>query len=200
MPLIRKQKLDNDTWLALWQMTEPVELMPGPLHVDPSLFTSPRRKKEKLTEYLLLKELTGDDSLVIRHNEDGAPFVDGFFISISHTEGWAAMILSKTRHVGIDIEYVSERVNRVVSRFIREDEQQATLAERLINWCAKEAVYKFFTEQHLEFHEMCLQPYTQEARGDVVVENLRIKTQVTVSYEVNDSYVLAYLMSNSFFL
>ncbi len=195
MPLIRKQKLDadNNTWLALWQMSESLEQLPVSSQVDLSAFPSLRRKKEKLTEYLLLKELTGEESLVIRHNDDGAPFVDGYFISLSHTEGWAAMILSKSHRVVIDIEYVSERVNRVASRFIREDEQQATLAERLINWCSKETVYKFFTEQHLEFHEMRLQPYSQEAEGNVLVENLRQRAQVSVNYEVNNDFVLAYL-------
>lgn len=195
MPLIRKQRIDESTWLALWQMTESVEQMPEPAQVDLSAFTSLRRKKEKLTEYLLLKDLTDDDSLVVRHNEDGALFVDGYYLSLSHTEGWAAMILSKNHRVGVDIEYVSERVNRVASRFIREDEQQESLTERLINWCAKEAVYKFFTEQHLEFHEMRLLPYLQEKEGNVVVENLKQQVQVTVSYEVTDDYVLAYLRS-----
>lgn len=70
MPLIRKQKLEPDTWLALWQMTEAVDQLPAPASVDLSPLHSPRRKKETLTEYLLLKALTGDDSLVIRHNED----------------------------------------------------------------------------------------------------------------------------------
>ena len=193
MPLIRKQKLEPDTWLALWQMTEAVDQLSAPASVDLSPLRSPRRKKETLTEYLLLKALTGDDSLVIRHNEDGAPLVDGYFVSLSHTEGWAAMMLSRSHRVGVDIEYVSERVNRVASRFIRDDEQQSTLAERLITWCAKEAVYKYFTEQHLEFHEMRLLPYDQEEAGEVTVENLRQQVRVNISYEVSNSYVLAYL-------
>lgn len=207
MPLIKKQRLDEGTWLALWQMTEALEQLPAPAHVDLSAFHSPRRKRETLTEYLLLKELTeafkeltvdlkeptDDPRLVIRHNEDGAPLVDGYHISLSHTEGWAAMILSETHKVGVDIEYVSERVNRVASRFIRWDEQQSTLAERLIAWCAKEAVYKFFTEQHLEFDEMRLLPYSPQEAGEVIVENLRQQVRVAVVYEVNDCYVLAYV-------
>ena len=193
MPLIRKQKLEPDTWLALWQMTEAVDQLSAPASVDLSPLRSPRRKKETLTEYLLLKALTGDDSLVIRHNEDGAPLVDGYCVSLSHTEGWAAMMISRSHRVGVDIEYVSERVNRVASRFIRDDEQQSTLAERLITWCAKEAVYKYFTEQHLEFHEMRLLPYDQEEAGEVTVENLRQQVRVNISYEVSNSYVLAYL-------
>lgn len=206
MPLIKKQRLDEGTWLALWQMTEALEQLPAPAHVDLSAFHSPRRKRETLTEYLLLKELTeafkeltvdlkeptDDPRLVIRHNEDGAPLVDGYHISLSHTEGWAAMILSETHKVGVDIEYVSERVNRVASRFIRWDEQQSTLAERLIAWCAKEAVYKFFTEQHLEFDEMRLLPYSPQ-EGEVTVENLRQQVRVAVAYEVNDRFVLAYV-------
>ena len=60
-------------------------------------------------------------------------------------------------------------------------------------FAAKEAVYKYFTEQHLEFHEMRLLPYAQKEAGEVTVENLRQQVRVNISYEVSNSYVLAYL-------
>lgn len=193
MPLTRKQRLDDDSWLAVWKMDEPLDSLPRPRQVDLSQYKS-QRLREKLTEYALLSELAGQDSLVIDHDEDGAPLVEGFHISISHTKGWAAMILSKCHRSGVDIEYVSDRVNRIVSRFMRDDEPQDTLNERIISWCAKEAAYKYYHEQRLGFLDMRLLPFTPQETGTAHLVNLRQGETKAVNYEVNKEFALVYIM------
>lgn len=193
MPLTRKQRLDDDSWLAVWKMDEPLDSLPRPRQVDLSQYKW-QRLREKLTEYALLSELAGQDGLVIDHDEDGAPLVEGFHISISHTKGWAAMILSKCHRSGVDIEYVSDRVNRIVSRFMRDDEPQDTLNERIITWCAKEAAYKYYHEQHLGFLDMRLLPFTPQETGTAYLVNLRQGETKAVNYEVNKEFALVYIM------
>lgn len=192
MPLTRRQKLDDGSWLAIWKMDEPLDSIPRPAQVDLSQYHG-QRLREKLTEYLLLAELTNRDALVIDHDEDGAPLVEGFYISISHTRGWAAMTLSKCHKNGVDIEYVSDRVDKVVSRFMRDDEKQDTLKGRLITWCAKEAAYKYYHEQHLRLLEMQLLPFTPQETGVAQLRNLRQGENTTVNYETNWDFVLAYI-------
>ncbi len=192
MPLTRKQRLDDGSWLAVWKMDEPLDSLPRPRQVDLSQYKT-QRLREKLTEYVLLSELANQDGLVIGHDEDGAPLVEGFNVSISHTKGWAAMILSKWHRSGVDIEYVSDRVNKIVSRFMRDDEPQDTLNERIITWCAKEAAYKYYHEQHLGFLEMRLLPFTQQETGTANLVNLRQGETKTVNYEVNKDFVLVYI-------
>lgn len=192
MPLTRKQRLDDGSWLAIWKMDEPLDNLPRPAQVDLGQYHG-QRLREKLTEYLLLAELANQDDLVIDHDEDGAPLVEGFNVSISHTKGWAAMILSKCHRNGIDIEYVSERVNKVVARFMRDDEPQDTLKGRIITWCAKEAAYKYYHEQHLGLLEMQLMPFTPQETGRAQLRNLRQGETATVNYEANGEYVLVYI-------
>ncbi len=192
MPLTRKQRLDDGSWLAVWKMDDPLDSLPRPRQVDLSQYKT-QRLREKLTEYVLLSELANQDGLVIDHDEDGAPLVEGFNVSISHTKGWAAMILSKWHRSGVDIEYVSDRVNKIVSRFMRDDEPQDTLNERIITWCAKEAAYKYYHEQHLGFLEMRLLPFTQQETGTAHMVNLRQGETKTVNYEVNKDFVLVYI-------
>lgn len=192
MPLTRKQRLDDGSWLAVWKMDEPLDSLPRPRQVDLSQYKT-QRLREKITEYVLLSELANQDGLVIDHDEDGAPLVEGFNISISHTKGWAAMILSKWHRSGVDIEYVSDRVNKIVSRFMRDDEPQDTLNERIITWCAKEAAYKYYHEQHLGFLEMRLLPFTQQETGTAHLVNLRQGETKKVIYEVNEDFVLVYI-------
>lgn len=192
MPLTRKQRLDDGSWLAIWKMDEPLDSLPRPRQVDLSQYKG-QRLREKLTEYVLLGELTRQDDLVIDHDEDGAPVVKKYQISISHTKGWAAMILSKHHRNGIDIEYMSDRVNKIASRFMRNDEQQATPKGRLITWCAKEAAYKYYHEQHLGLLEMRLLPFTAQEKGVVQLENLRQGGGININYEANDDFVMTFI-------
>ena len=96
----------------------------------------------------VLTEMLGYEPLV-EHNEDGKPMIEGYHISISHTLGYVAVILSRDYEVGVDIEYVSDRVNRISSRFLRDDEVFPGTTDKLIAWCAKETMYKLFSSEHL---------------------------------------------------
>ncbi|MDR2470323.1 MAG: 4'-phosphopantetheinyl transferase superfamily protein [Tannerella sp.] len=113
-----------------------------------SSYKSDSRKAEWLAVRLLLKALTGAETTVA-YRPDGSPFLPdlSFHISISHTKGYAAVLLHPDRPVGIDIEYCSERIRRVTSRFL--DGRELTLlgknpstASLLICWSAKETVFK----------------------------------------------------------
>lgn len=193
MPLIRIDNLDNQgTRLALWQMTESVDELLRPKVEDLSDIHAETRLKEKLTEYSLLYALTSRDDLLIKHNAAGQPILDDCYISISHTRGWAAMLLSDKNRVGVDIEYYSDRVNRVADRFIRQDEQNTDLEHRLVNWSAKETVYKMFSEEDLQYFEMRLLSFDISGSGIVTVEDLKLTKSINVKYILNKDYVLTY--------
>lgn len=90
----------------------------------------------------------------LAHNADGKPVIDGYEISISHTRGLAAVMLAKGHRVGVDVEYDSPRVGKIASRFLRPDENAPTLRLQLLHWCAKEAVFKLFSEHDLTYQQM----------------------------------------------
>ena len=84
---------------------------------------SNKRKQEWLSVRLLLKQLAGPDALIDYH-ENGAPTLKNnpYHISISHTTGFAAIILSKNENPGIDIEYNSARAWRLREKYLGEKE------------------------------------------------------------------------------
>lgn len=200
MPLIKISKLSSGSLLGLWQMSETIEqlllLYPslGSLYISISQLGSKSRIIEKLCVQALLQEMTGKEDVKVCHNADGRPFLEGWHISISHTKGFAAVILSKINEVAIDIEYISDRVSKIASRFIREDEQSDGLTYQLINWCAKETVYKYYSAQHLDFFDMRLHAITSSTSvGKVCVDNLKTQVSVAVNFVVTDDYVLTYI-------
>lgn len=194
MPLIRIDSIGENARLALWKMSERVEELPHPNHIDLTAFRSASRLKEKLTTYALIKELTGLDSLELSYASSGKPLLDGFEISISHTIGWAVVVLSRNTPVAVDIEYRSDRVTRITDRFIRADEDKSSVDIQLINWSAKETMYKLFSEEQLQFHEMRLQQFTSSNAGKIRVEDLKYPKTIEVEYILNADYVLTWAL------
>jgi phosphopantetheinyl transferase (holo-ACP synthase) len=76
--------------------------------------------------------------------ENGKPFIGSQFLGISHSNDKVVVCWSE-ENFGLDIQYVEEKIHRIASKFINDNELQfATNAEFLtLIWSAKEAVFKF---------------------------------------------------------
>ena len=196
--------------LGLWQMDESPEqlfdLYPHFLPYRSSLddkYKNDGRKLEFLAIRALMYEMlrvngaskgllshAGD----FTHNEQGKPLFRGYHVSISHTKGYAALILSKKSEVAVDIEYMSDRVERIASKFLRKDERADSLDAKLVHWCAKETVFKLFSEENLLFEDMRVKPFDTMADWACDVENLKSGKTARVDFELAMDFVLTYSM------
>ena len=196
--------------LGLWQMDESPEqlfdLYPHLLPYRSSLddkYKNDGRKLEFLAIRALMYEMlrvngaskgllshAGD----FTHNGQGKPLFRGYHVSISHTKGYAALILSKKSEVAVDIEYMSDRVERIASKFLRKDEQADSLDSKLVHWCAKETVFKLFSEENLLFEEMRVKPFDTMSDWACDVENLKSGKKARVDFELAMDFVLTYSM------
>lgn len=197
MPVIRDEFCEDDVRLCIWHIIETAEELPQPRNVDLSNIRSIARKREILAVYALLSYMTGRDDLLIEYDERGKPQIQGWYLGISHTKGWAALILSKRRCVAVDIEYKSDRVAKVVPRFMRPDEKTDNLLCQLVSWSAKETVYKLLSAENLQYYEMRLKPFEPLTKGRLEVENLKNEGSIVVDYELNEDYVLTYASLDS---
>ena len=143
------------------------------------------RQAEEDGVHCVLTEMLGYEPL-IEHNEDGKPMIEGYHISISHTLGYVAVILSRDYEVGVDIEYVSDRVNRISSRFVRDDEVFADTKDKLIAWCAKETMYKLFSSEHLALKDIKVDPQSG------LVTNMKRNITLQFQCECSSKYILTY--------
>ncbi len=191
MPLTTIRPLSDDLKLGLWHITENVAELPCPAFLDLSGIHSEMRKKEQLVSYQLLHAMTGRVDMEIKHDAAGRPLIEDYQISLSHTRGWAAMILSKHHRVGVDVEYMSDRVNKVVNRFIRPDEERDGLEKRLVSWCAKEALYKLRSTEDLQYFDMRLHHFSL-SDDYVVADDMRLGDTVSIHFECTPNYVLTW--------
>ena len=153
---------------------------------------SQTRRLERLAVAALLESMFGQ-AVPVEHNDAGRPFLDnGYEIGISHTRGYAVVIVSKKHNVAVDMEYMNDRVMRIARRFLREDESLTTVKELLLCWCAKETLYKLHSDDRLAFQEMRTHGIRNDGNleGRFTIDNLKRGITVEMSYLSTQSYIL----------
>ena len=198
MPLMCEKTVGEGCRLALWRITESVDEFMSMASLAAFAdevclrYRADRRRCEVLAVRALLNHLVGEQ-VALLHNADGCPSLsDGQWVSISHTKGYAAVIVSTTMPVAVDIEFQSERVNKVVGRLLRADEQATTLRERMLVWCAKETMYKLFSSDHLELCQMRVAHIKGNMEGTLVAEHLPKGMAVEMNYALGADFTLVY--------
>jgi phosphopantetheinyl transferase (holo-ACP synthase) len=113
----------------------------------------PRTQLQRYASRLLLAEMLGQMPEVLK-DEHGKPLLPNhpFDISISHTEGFAAILLG-TGKLGVDVQHYKPNVLKVRDRFLDENEQLLAqdIETTTLFWAAKEAIYKYNALPGLDF-------------------------------------------------
>jgi hypothetical protein len=197
MPLLSVEKINPHTTLLLWKITETEEQLKGqlPENVLKTIvyknYKSSSRRIEVMATYALLLSFLKIPSVVVHHKSNGQPLLDGFYISISHTNGYACVLLSTQNMVAIDIEYHSDRIARIRSKFLRNDEAFNSIDQLLVVWSAKETLYKYFSADDLMFDEMKVESISKSSLSMI---NLKTNEKIKVFYSLTSDYVLTYII------
>lgn len=165
MPIVWSKKMGDDTELAIWKISESAGELYRQLQLndDEKLFYAGlnhgKRNLHWLGSRVLLRTLI-NTSLYIdcQLDENNKPYLVNFpyEISITHSNDMAAVILSKGRRAGIDIEKMSDKINRIAERFMSRPEldfiKEETRIEQLYAcWGAKESLFKLYGKGNLPF-------------------------------------------------
>lgn len=217
MALFLENKSDNLYW-AVWKMEESPEVLLSLLPErrrevclqEMQRFVSERRKLEWLSVRVLLYSMLQEDK-EIAYSPEGKPLMadNSSFISISHTKGYVAVILSYVHPVGIDIEQYGQRVHRVADRYIRSDErvevgcvadmplnQDDKTWSLLLHWSAKETIFKRMENPDADLRKLRLSHFIPQEKGlfhvqEFVTESQRI---YSVGYHICADFVLTWTL------
>ncbi len=210
MPHIDTFTTEQSVVIIVWQLTETLSQLQElwgctPLPFNTSSITSERRQCEILATRLLLRHYYGRD-IELHHHHNGAPYIDGENISISHCNSHIAIALHPYRYVGVDIEDLGERAVRSATRFLSVDEyatlpDMATLIDSLparivatnLAWSIKEAVYKIYPTA-VEFRrDIILAPLTNIPTGTIEVHLPKLNKTVSAHYTLYNRCSLAWV-------
>lgn len=165
MGIAYRKKVDSDTEFALWKIEENAEELYHQLQLDEEekafvqkLSNSKRYLHWLGTRVLLRKMLNTEEYIDCKVDAHGKPYLTSipYHISLSHSFDYAAVMIGKNKPVGIDIEKIDRKVERIAQKFMRPEELAFIKPEHRIKqlyacWCAKEAVYKCYGRKEVSF-------------------------------------------------
>lgn len=171
MPIFFQHQINDSTRLGIWKIEETEEFFKGnvPQHRD---VTHPHKRLQHLAGRFLLQFLFPDFPYeLIRIADTRKPFLpdEQYHFSISHCGDYAAAIVSREKRVGIDIELVSPRIDRLAGKFLAIEEegffsedylhflQQWNMEKKVrlefltLIWSSKEAIFKWYGDGEMDF-------------------------------------------------
>lgn len=162
-----------------------------------------RRLLEVLAVRRALKELFYGEEQEVVYDEHGRPSLKAGkpYISISHTHGYAAVISSDVP-VGIDIERIGNRVEKVVSHFLKQEElvtlalySEAVPALHLA-WSAKEAAFKILGQEYYDLQHLTTISHINVAQKTMSLNVEGRQQPLVVHYDYTEDYVLAWVQDD----
>jgi 4'-phosphopantetheinyl transferase len=171
-----------------------------------------RKKLEKLAGKLLFRKLTGW-ALTIEKDNNGKPFFkdSDLHLSLSHSGDYVAGIISE-RPVGIDIQYLTLKLERVAPRVMNENklknlDPNNRLEHLHVYWGAKEALYKAYGQKGLDFKKhIIIEPFSdmvidEKAQAIKITEGSVLKDnqehRFNIFYKKIKNYILVYAIERS---
>jgi phosphopantetheinyl transferase len=197
VPLHTKKHIKNGI-VALWHITENKEQLQAML---PQTWLDKLDLSKVSTHNLaarVLAHYVSPDFAPLEKDAYGKPYFDSedHKISITHAGEYAAFIQTEKRECGIDMEEITERVRRIQSKFVREDEEPF-LAEDLKGlfavWCAKETMYKYYGLKALDFKNNMKLDYQKLAEKGTLTGHIfkdDYKVSLELDYEFFDNYLI----------
>ncbi len=151
MPIIYKQQINTHTKIGVWNITEGEFFFQQKVDVQRNI-THPHKRLQHLAGRYLLKEMFPDfPTALIQIADTKKPFLENeaYHFSISHCDNYAAVIVSKKNRVGIDIEIVNNKIEKIKHKFLTNYEFNLfanfdTLTALTMAWNIKEAVFKWY--------------------------------------------------------
>lgn len=165
----------------------------------PTPFTNPKKRIEFLSVRVLAMKM-GIDPTSIDYQASGKPYLKNSdtSISISHTKGYAAIVLCLMETIGTDIEQKTERILKIRHKFMRPDEEKI-VAERgkdpltsiLLHWSAKESLFKAIPDEGVDFiKELQITNFTTPSeKGHFNGIALRSGAKFQIDYRVENDFV-----------
>ncbi len=167
MPQIFSTNLDPSGNLLLWQAEEESVWFKEQLNVPPDLWeeyeslASEAIRHRWLASRYSVQQVSQQFPLKLIKELSGKPILleSECHISLSHCEGYVATIHGDAP-VGIDVERISHRAQKIKNYFLR-DEELVLLGEEnealILAWSAKESIFKWYGKKSLGYKsQLCI--------------------------------------------
>ena len=206
MPPVYQQNINAVTKIGVWHITEEEDFFLEQVPVGREI-THWHKRLQHLAGRFLLKVLNPDFPVsLIQIADTKKPFLknEPFHFSISHCGDYAAVIVSKNYRVGVDIELITPKIERIQHKFLSEAEHQLVQNQCPMNpvqcltlcWSVKESVFKWWGNASIDFKEhIVIKNITGEAFEGMVNCLFKNKTELQVHYLCFNNNILTWVLT-----
>ncbi len=204
MPLVYQQNINATTKIAVWHITEKEDFFLEQVPIQREI-RHPHKRLQHLAGRLLLTELYPDFPVsLIRIADTKKPFLENepYHFSISHCGDYAAVIVSKTNRVGVDVELVNEKIDRITNKFLTKEEgflmpRGALRKTATLFWSVKESIYKWNSKIGVDFKKhIVINKFTGDLKEGVVNCVFKNKTELAVHYLAFNGNFLTWVLTD----
>jgi phosphopantetheinyl transferase len=173
MPLVRTIQAAAGTKIGIWRITEPEEFFSRRVSLDKQVHHPARRIQHLAVRYLLEEIEASFPTARIRVAGAGKPYLpdESFHFSLSHSGDYAVAIVGTDGPVGVDVEKITPKIERIAAKFLRPEELaflsgEDRTAHLTTCWCIKESVIKWYGKGGVDFREdIRLAPFPDDGEG-----------------------------------
>jgi len=207
MPLVYQQNINATTKMAVWHITEPEDFFLAQVPLQREI-RHWHKRLQHLAGRLLLKELYPDFPVaLIRIADTKKPFLENepYHFSISHCGDYAAVIVSKTYRVGVDVELVNDKIGLIQNKFMSEGEKKMFNIQSSMNniqcatlcWSIKESVYKWWGRGSVDFkRSIVLKKITGDKTERVAHCLFKNGTELVIHYLAFNNNFLTWVLTD----
>ena len=211
MPLYKIINVSSTTQISIWKITETFEELRSQVSLKPKTEKRLNGMKSEMHQLAFLSvrmllQQAGYTDFDLHYDEFGKPyFLDGKYVSITHSHQFAAIIISDET-VGIDIELQREKIIRIADKFVNETElkrlksldAQDYIKKLTVKWGAKEAIFKIRNEKGISFKDhIQVKPFEIGEKATIaILEMGNLKQEFSIYFEEFEGFTLVYAFEN----
>ncbi len=212
MPIIWSKKLGSKGELAVWHIVEQADELYNKLQLNAAekafydSLQSNKRNMHWLGSRVLLRTLLNTTEYIdCQLDGNNKPYLVNFpyEISISHSNDYAAVIIYKEKLVGVDIEKMSNKIERIAQRFLSTNELafisiNNRIEQLYVCWGIKETLFKLYGKGNLPFIDGIVIDAFGYKESGIVKAHINLenyKASYTVEYSRLGEYMLTWCVA-----
>ena len=202
MPLVYQQNINECTQMGVWHITEDENFFLKKVTLQKEITHWHKRLQHLAGRYLLTELQPTFPIELIKIADTRKPFLENeaYHFSISHCGNYAAVIVSKKYRVGVDVEAVREKIDRIIPKFLTAEEsfllpRGAITKTATLFWSAKECIYKWEGEGGVDFKKhIAIKQFDDEKK--ILHCTFKHTTALLVHYLFFSEHYLSWVLSN----
>ena len=207
MPLWKKIQFRDSVWVSLWKIKEEADYF-----LEKNIWTEEEKREfsglkgHRLREWLAVRHLArlelGEDAFISK-DKIGRPLLgeSDITISLSHSRNIAAFAWSSKGILGIDVQWITDKIFRIAHKFARPEEADyGDFAQLHLVWGAKEAMFKAYGSRGIDFLKNlkveggAIHSNEGVRRGYLEKDGLNIHFEL--EYRIEGDYILVLALSD----